>query len=501
MNKTESTSQQPQRSANRTIVRNTLFGMGAQASLRIISFIFNVLVIRTLGDSEFGRYSVVIAWAGLFSVIGDMGITQYMTREVARNPERGNHLFWNVAALRLILAVVSMVITILAAIAKAYESELVIAIALYTCGYIFQAFLAPLQGIIAGNQRLDFLSVMTVIGQVIFMVIGGLFLFMGLNFVWLTLASLINLPILTVLFILIVRRYKMQPPKFQLTPSTWKQLLIAGLPFAIIQLALTFNFRVDTLIIETYQSEAMVGWYNAAYNLTRTFLVLTGALITAMPITLAREHALDPQSILPWYYRSTKFMAFLGLPLAIGGTLLADKLIVLLYGDQFAPASIAFAILIWDTPLLMYTALCGNLATVIQKESRAMAIYLCLAGLNIIFNLLFIPAYGLIAASIMTVAAELTGALMFYVFFRREFGTGLGLRHMIRLAIAAILMGVIVYLLRPIPLLINVSVSSVFYLIAVWLSGALTIEERTLLSEVVKRKLGGVLRRVRPQAA
>lgn len=500
MSKTENTVRES-RSVGRTIVRNTLFGMGAQGALRIVNFIFNVLVIRTLGDSEFGRYSVVIAWAGLFSVIGDMGITQYMTREVAREPERSNQLFWNVAALRFILAFVAMVVTILGAIAKPYESEIVIAVALYTCGYIFQAFIAPLQGVIAGNQRLDFLSVFMVIGQVIFMAIGGLFLFMGLNFVWLTFASLINLPIMLVLLLWVVRRYQMQPPKFQLTPSTWKQLLLAGLPFAIIQLALTFNFRVDTLILETFQSEAMVGWYNAAYNLTRTFLVLTGALITAMPITLAREHALDPKSILPWYYRTTKFMVFLGLPLAIGGMLLADKIIPLLYGGEFTPASIAFAILIWDTPLLMYTALCGNLATVIQKESRAMAIYLSLAGLNIIFNLLFIPTYGLIAASIMTVAAELTGAIMFYVFFRREFGAGLGLRHMIRLGIAAILMGLLVYLLRPLPLLINVPVSSAFYLGVVWMSGALTTEERDMLSNVFKRKFGGVLRRFKRQAA
>jgi O-antigen/teichoic acid export membrane protein len=496
MSEAEAVLEQPRRSAGRMIVRNTLFGMGAQVALRVLGFVFNVLVIRTLGDSEFGRYSVVLAWAGLFSVIGDMGVTQYMTREVARNAERANQLFWNTAALRFILSIVAIVVTIVGAVAKPYESEVVLAIALYTSSYFLQALLAPLQGIIAGNERLDYLSVFTVIGQIIFMVAGGLFLFAGLNFVWLVVASLLNLPVLIALSFWVVRRYRMQPPRFRVEPRTWGRLLMAGMPFAIIQLALTFNFHVDTLILETFQSAAMVGWYNAAYHLTRSFLILTSALIVAMPVTLAREHAHDPKSVLPWYYRSTKFMVFLGLPLAVGGTLLADKIIRVLYGLEYAPASIAFAILIWDTPLLMYTALCGNLTTAIKKESRAMWIYLSLAALNLVLNLLFIPTYGLIAASLMTVAAELTGAILFYVFFRREFGAGLGFTHMVRLIIAAILMGIVVYLLRGQHLLVNISISAIFYVVVVWLIGALSADERAMLTGMVKRRFGGVLRRM-----
>ncbi len=497
MSEAEAVTPQPQRSVGQTVLRNTLFGMGAQAALRIVGFIFNVLIIRTFGGAEFGRYSVVIAWAGLFSVLGDVGVTQYMTREIARDPEKGNQLFWNTAALRFILAIVTIIVTVGAAIARPYDSEIVLAVTLYSLGYFFQALLAPLQGIMAGNQRLDFVSVLTVIGQVIFMTAGALVLFAGLNFVWLTAVSLINFPILILLSFYVVRRYKLQPPRFHIDPSTWKNLLMAGLPFAVIQLALTFNFQIDTLILETFRSEETVGWYNAAYNLTRALLVLTGSLIVALPISLAREHATDPKSILPWYYRATKFMVFLGLPLAVGGTLLSDHLIRLLYGPEYAPSAIAFAILIWDTPLLMYTALCGNLATVIQKENRAMRIYLTLAGLNLVLNLLFIPTYGLIAASMMTVAAEFTGAILFYVFFRREFGAGLGFRHIVRLVIAAALMGIVVYLLRPYHILINVAISGTFYLIVVWMIGALSPEERAMLVDIVNRKFGGVLRRLR----
>ena len=57
---------EPERNVGKIIARNTLFGIGGQLALRVVSFIFTVLVVRTLGEEHFGQYSIVLAWAGLF---------------------------------------------------------------------------------------------------------------------------------------------------------------------------------------------------------------------------------------------------------------------------------------------------------------------------------------------------------------------------------------------------------------------------------------------------
>ena len=86
---------QPQRSAIRTIARNTIWGIGAQFALKGANFLFSVLIVRKLGGEQFGQYWIVLAWTGLFSVIGDLGITQYLTREIARDGRRTEELFWD----------------------------------------------------------------------------------------------------------------------------------------------------------------------------------------------------------------------------------------------------------------------------------------------------------------------------------------------------------------------------------------------------------------------
>jgi O-antigen/teichoic acid export membrane protein len=264
-------------------------------------------------------------------------------------------------------------------------------------------------------------------------------------------------------------------------------LLRFGLPFAFIQVSLTFAFRFDTLVLERNFQEDVVGWYNAAYTLTRSFLIITSAFSVALVPTMAREYVLDPKAIRPWYFRSVKFIALMGLPLATGGMILADKIIPFLYGKDFYPAILAFAILIWDTPLLMYTSICGNFTTAMKKEAVVAWIYGSEGLFNILMNLLLIPRYGILAASTVTVATELVGAILFYRLFRRELGAGLGFTSMTRLGFSVVLMGVAVSMLRDMNIFFLVPVGVVLYGLLIWALNVLTPEEQNLLANSFQR--------------
>ncbi len=476
-----------QRSAARIIARNTAFSLAGQISLRLVSFIFHVLVVRVLGGEEFGQYSIVLAWAGLFSVLGDLGINQYFAREIARDHNRSSEFFWDIVSLRLLLAVFASVVTTGGAILNGYSTEIVIAVGLYTLTYVFAAILAPLQSIAFGNERLGFTASLEIIGQIITIAAGVLFLFAGLGFIWLVVASFLSFPVLIGLSIWYVRRNRLSPPPFQLHLPQWRAILLAGLPFGFIQLALSFSFRVDTIFLSSYVSDEQVGWYNVAYGLTLTFMTLTRAFNMAILPTLAREHAANPERIRPWYYRSVKMLAFLGLPIAVGGMLLAHSIIVLLYGPENAPAAVVFMVIIWDLPFLMYTSFCGNMTTSIKREQGAARIYGSLAVLNVAVNLILIPRFGVIGAAFATVLTDAVGAAQFYLLFRRTFGAGLGFKRLVRLGAAAALTGVVIFVLADANILLVLAAAGVSYLALIWLLRAFTIEERALFAHAFRR--------------
>jgi O-antigen/teichoic acid export membrane protein len=489
-----------QSSVGRIIARNTLFGVGAQLALKLASFLFNVFVINRLGGAEYGQYNSVLGWATLFSVIGDLGVTQYYAREVARDRSKSSELFWDAATLRFLLAIISSIITIVGAILLTdYAPEVIVAIAIFTGTYFFQSVIAPLNSVLTGHERIDLVSILDVVMQVTSMIISGLFLYMGLNFVWLFVAGVINLPIVIALQWRALRRNKIGPPRFHINPSLWWYLLKAGLPFGLIQLSLSFAFRVDVVLLGQFGfSNQEIGWYSAAYiNLTLTLLNISKSFNNAILPTLSREHAVNPDTVRIWYYRSVKFMMFIAFPAAIGGMLMADKIVVTLY-PELAPAAIALAILVWDIPVNMYHAFCGNVTQSIQRETTAARIYASLGIINVILNLILIPRFGIIGASFSTVLTDLFGAAQYYFFLRHEFGAGLGLNRLLRLALSAILMGAVVLILRqvdPFPeteisyLIFIVACAAAAYLVFVWLSGAFSADERARLTGFITRRL------------
>ena len=381
---------QPERNVGRIIARNTIFGVGGQVALRIANFIFTVLVVRTLGEDHFGQYSVVLAWAGLFSVIGDLGINQYLAREIARDRDNANLLFWDTVVLRAMLAVLASIITVGGALLlTGYNSDVIIGIALYTSSYFFMALFAPIQSILTGNERLDVITAMNVAMQIIFMVLAGLFLLLGFNFVWLILASIINIPIVTAMQWVVMRRNKLGPPRWRINASMWMSVIRAGMPFAAVQLSLSFAFQIDTVFLSRYTTDAIVGWYSAAYRLTLTLLTISRSFNDAILPTLAREHAHNPDTVRTWYHTSVRFIILIALPIAVAGSILSRGIVVI-YGENFAPSALAFGILIWDIPFVMYHAFCGNIATSIKREGGAARIYVSVGILNVILNALLI---------------------------------------------------------------------------------------------------------------
>jgi O-antigen/teichoic acid export membrane protein len=480
----------PRRSAGRTIARNTLFGIGAQIALRVVSFVFQILVVRALGGNEYGQYTIVTAWAGLFAVIGDLGINQYLAREIARDPSKSDELFWDTVVLRFFLAIVCAIITVGSVIAFTdYSREIIIAVAVYTSSYFLQIILAPMDSILRGNERLDILAIFGVVSQVLFMVLAGLFLYAGLGFVWLVIASVLNLPIMIGLHFGAIRRNHLQPPRFKINPALWWSVIRYGIPFGITQLSLSLAFRVDTIVLSSYVSDYDIGLYNVAYiNLTLTLIILAQSFNQAITPTLSREYAQNPDSVLPWYYQAVKMMLFLGLPIAIGGMLTADKIIGI-YQSEIAPAALLLAMLVWDIPLVLYHSFCGNMAVSVKREGDAARIFALMGILNLLLNLFLIPRFGVIGAVFTTLITDIFGVVQFYFLFRHAFGAGLGFTKLIRIVIAAGVMGILVFVLRDLNFFILVALAGAVYLPLVWVSGAFTREERSRLVGFVAKRL------------
>jgi O-antigen/teichoic acid export membrane protein len=480
------------------IARNTVFITLGELALKAINFLFTVYVVRRLGDSQFGLYSTVLAFPGLFQIFAEFGMTQYVMREIARDQSKTHYYFWNLVVLRLLLAMLSIAGITLSAVITGYSDVLVLGIFLYTCTFLLAALAVPLETVLRANERLDYVSAITVVGRLAFIVACTVFLIAGKDFIWLVIASLISMPVQIGLSVWALKRHGLAPGRFQIDPRLWLHLIRSGLPFGIIMLALTIAFSIDTVMLSMFEPPEVVGWYNAAYHMVRTLMLVYGAFSVAVVPSLSRVYATEQVAVERWYHRSVKFTLLQGLPMAVGGMLVAYPFMQFLYTDEFLPSGLALQILIWDVPLLMYTSFCGNMTTIIGAERAAARIYSINAVANILLNLYAIPRFSLVGAALVTVVTDLIGVLQFHLLLRDRLHLPNMTSVLVRVTLAAAGMGIIVLLAGRLNFLVLIGLGIVAYGGLVLVLRLIDESEWNALSSLARRLAGKVLPAKKP---
>ncbi len=474
-------------SLKRTIARNTLFITLGSLSLKAINFLYNVAVVRVLGDSGFGQYSTVTAFVGLFAIFAELGVSQYVMREMAQRPEKTKQLFWNLWALRLTLAVIGVVGITFGAVLYGFKPELVLGVFLYTLTFIYSAFLAPMDAALVASERMEYPTLIAIIGQISSAALGTIVLINGWGFLALISVGLLAMIPQILFAVWAVRRHRLVSRPVIVTPTIWPQLIRAGLPFGMITLSLTIAFSIDTVMLARFYPSEEVGWYNAAYRLSTSLLFLFTAFSTAIVPTLSKAFITDPDTVERWYYRSTKVILLISIPLAVGGMLVADPLIHLLYGEQYAPSVLVFQIIVWDVPLLMFAGFGGNMTTIISQERAAARIYFIGAVANVVFNLLFIPRFGILGAAVVTVITDLVAAGQFHFLLRRKLNLPDVKPLLVRVMGASALMGVAVLLVSGQHLAVQIAVGVATYLMLVVVFRLLDTEEWALIQRIANK--------------
>jgi len=95
-------------------VLNTALVLGARVVSRLIALVVVVVLANHLGPDRYGRYSTLVAFSALVSVLADFGLNPLYTREAARDPGRLPEYLANLLSGKLLLAAAAFVLLAIA---------------------------------------------------------------------------------------------------------------------------------------------------------------------------------------------------------------------------------------------------------------------------------------------------------------------------------------------------------------------------------------------------
>ncbi len=460
------------------LFKNTV-AMSASSFLRLgVGLILTIYIARYLGATFLGKYTLLVAYINIFQILAEVGIPRLVTREVARAPEQASRYFWNALVVQLVCSVGSAVAMVALVEVLHYPADTKLMLYLATGALPTYAASAAGAAILQAYERMEISTLAETISSAGQLVATIVVLQAGFGVVGVALVKVLGFALVALVNLLAVWRLKLvRRPHVELRFG-WGLLRDARtiLMMAIFESVL---LRLDVLIITQLWGEAVTGVYNAAYQLVKAFVLLVWAFADAIYPVLSRLFRQGPANMRRALASSLQYGAVAILPLAVGGTLLAEPVIRLVYREQsFMDAAWALRLLIWHLlPFFAHTILLRGLIAADRQDLAAKIEGLTLAA-AVVYELSLIYFFGMIGASVAATLTFLTAVVLSWRALTGLVGILEVPWRKIGLAVAAALgMGVAVWLLRDAALWIAVPVGAAVYALLVLAAGVVRPSE------------------------
>lgn len=469
-----------------TIAKNTGLLAISNVITSILGFFLLIYLARYLGEVGFGKYSFALSFTALFSIIANLGMNNYIIREIARNKELTNEYLTNVSVIKLLLSFIAFGLIVLTINLMDYPKDTTYAVYLFGIYMILISFVLTFRSIFQAYERMGYDAAVGVIEYIILFSLVLFVLFSGYGLIELAYVYIfVGIVAVSLSFSIIV--IKIAKPKPAIDFSLWKTLIVGSIPFALNALFGVLFFRIDTVMLSVLKNDAAVGIYNAAYNPLLALGVIPTVFIAALYPVMSRYFVSSKDSLEILTGLSSKYMAILGFPVAMGCFVLADRFIALFYLDQFSASIIAFQILALFIPLRFVSSVTGTLLTSINRQSlRTVSVGLS-ALFNIVLNAALIPYLSYIGASIATVLSEVLLYFVFIYYINKQYKKLELHRHFMKPLAASLMMGGFLFYFRDINLFLLIILAIFVYFGILLLLRTFTQEDKDIFTQVVKR--------------
>ena len=465
----------------RTLARNTAFLLVATLFTNLAAFVWNVYLARYLGTAGFGILSTALALTGIFSILADLGIGTYITREIARNPGGARELVAAGLGNRIILSCIVFVLILLFPLTGLYSGTAA-AVIVFIAGYmLLTSFSSFFNSIFQGFQRMEYQTVWNILNS-LFILVGVLaVVWLGGSVVQVAVAYLIAAALSLVYSAATFTRRFFTPGL-----SFSRDMIREAIPFGITSVFSLIYFWIDSVMLSLMKGDVSVGLYNAPYRLLTVIASLYGVYLTAVFPVMSRFHVESEDSLRFTYMRSLKYLIIIAVPLIFTVFTLAGPLIELIFSAKYLESVPALRVLIIATAFMFINGVSSSLLGSANRQITVTRITGVAALFNVTLNLALIPRFDFMGASVATVITE---ALMTLLFLRtvRDLGLGPAWRDLhvawrILLPAAAS----IILLLLPLSILIRIPLALVAYIAGILLTGALDSVDRAVVRSIIR---------------
>lgn len=449
----------------------------------IIPFIYTPIMLRLLGQAEYGIYGIAQSIMGYIQLLNfgiGGSIVRYLSKYRAEEDVEGERRIFGLFI--KIYTVIGVMILIVGTIFSNHlnffgrsltADEMILLRKLVLLMTINSAFFLPFNvysSVIIAHEQFVFSKLAAMISGIAAPVLNLSLLFLGLGSVGLVVSSTILNFVTYIIYVYYVhRRLHISPSFRKAEPGLLKEILGFSIFIFIANIVDILYWSTDKLII---------GWAigsvaTAVYNIGATFNGYVTSLSTAisgllMPKVTSMAVKDTPKEEFTDLFIKIGRLQFIIISFIVSAFVAFGRQFIMLWAGEGYEQAYYVALLTMlpvTVPLIQNTGL--NILYALNKHKFRSLVYACVAGMNVILTFILVENYGIIGAAIATCIAYVIGNIIIMNwYYHKKIGLNIPLfwKNILRMCPVMIVMGSVWCILLEV---IAVSNWAVFFGLAV----------------------------------
>ena len=375
----------------------------------------DVGVQNSVGAESYGLYFSIFNFTMLFSMVLDMGTTNFNNRNIARNTQLLDKHLSSLIILRLLLGVVFFVVIFTVALMIGYRGFQLKLLFWIGLNQFLNAFLLYVRSNISALLMFKTDSVISVTDRLLMILFCGLLLWGNITdepfriewFVWSQTAAYL----ITIAIALAIVLRKASLRRLRWNTAFFLVIIKKSLPYALITLLMASYYRIDSVLLERLLprdiAAAQAGVYASAFRLLDA-LVMIAYLFSVILLPLFAKMLKQKEDVVPVVRTSFSFLFLFSVSAVVILFMYREPVMQLLYTEHIEESVAVFGFIIFGLIPISMNYLFGTLLTAngsmkVLNITAAVGIVI-----NVAVNLLLIPrmqACGSAVASFCTQSA------------------------------------------------------------------------------------------------
>ncbi len=427
------------------IAKNTSYLTLALILQKIISFTYFTLLARYVGPASLGKYYLAISFTTIFAIFIDLGFTNVLTREIAKDQAKAERWLGNIVTLKIPLAGLALAAVFILINVLGYDPLTKTLVYISAISMVLDSFTTTFFGAVRGFHNLKYESISSVVFQLIVLIVGYASLLLGGGLIpamaALALASIYNF---SYALIIVRKRLRLAVRALYEKPLI-KEILLISWPFAAYAILQRLYTYLDSVLLSVLAGDIQVGLYQVAFKIIFALQFLPSAFTASLyPAMSAYWHG-NRDQLLVSFERAMNYLIIISLPIIVGAIVLANK-IVLLFKAGYDGAILPLQISIISLLFIFLNFPIGSLLNACdaqRKNTRNMAI---VAVMSVLINLALIPYWQATGASITVLATNFLMFILGVLSVKKIIAYRLrkNLKTFLKVMAASIIMGLII---------------------------------------------------------